>query len=274
MRVACGGAGRNIAENLARLGVSTALLSVVGTDSYARTILEETAAAGVNVDYLRVAAGVRSALYLAVLDQHGHLSVSVGEMGCLELINPPYIYAHRGLIDNARMVVVDANLSTAAIGTIVALAKRRGVPVCMATVASALAPKAKRYLRDYHIVIGNADEMSALCGAAHHRHPGGGSRRPPAGGDGRQGGHHHAGRAGPRLRQHRGQRLHPRDPDGSGGHHGRGRRADRGGDLRPRATTSRWTRRCAWASRRPRSPSPAAIPSARTSTKRPCTNGW
>ncbi|MHB1132219.1 MAG: carbohydrate kinase family protein [Chloroflexota bacterium] len=164
VRVACGGAGRNIAENLARLGVSTTLLSVVGTDSYAHTILEETAAAGVNVDYLRVASGVSSALYLAVLDQHGHLSVSVGEMTCLELINPPYIYAHRELIDAARMVVVDANLSTAALGTIVALAKRRGVPVCMATVASALAPKAKRYLREYHIVIGNADEASALCG--------------------------------------------------------------------------------------------------------------
>jgi pseudouridine kinase len=164
VRIACGGAGRNIADNLARLGVRTTLLSVVGADSYAHTIMEETAAAGVNVDFVRVASGARSALYLAVLDQHGHLSVSIDEMSSLELLNPPYVYANRTLIEQARMVVVDANLATSTIGTVVALAKRYGVPVCMATVSAALARKAKRYLKDYHIVIGNADEASVLCG--------------------------------------------------------------------------------------------------------------
>jgi len=34
----------------------------------------------------------------------------------------------------------------------------------MATVSAALAQKAKRYLKDYYIVIGNADEGSVLCG--------------------------------------------------------------------------------------------------------------
>ncbi len=164
VRVACGGAGRNIAENLARLGVTTALLSVVGADSYARTILEETSAAGVSIENVRVASGARSAVYLAVLDQHGHLSVSIDEMSCLEFLNPPYVYAHRSLIEKAKMVVVDANLSTNTIGTVLALAKRHNVPVCMATVATALARKVKRYLHDFHIVIGNADEASVLCG--------------------------------------------------------------------------------------------------------------
>ncbi|MDA8217416.1 MAG: carbohydrate kinase family protein [Dehalococcoidales bacterium] len=164
IRLSPGGAGRNIAENLARLGVRTNLLSVVGTDNYGRTILEETNAAGVCMEHVRVAPGKPSAIYLAVLDENGHMAVSVDAMECLELLNPPYIYANRYLIEQASMVVVDANLSTKTLGTVLALAKRYDVPVCMTTVSVSLARKVRRYLKDYHIVIGNLDEGSALCG--------------------------------------------------------------------------------------------------------------
>lgn len=163
VRMSPGGAGRNVAENLARLGVRTSLLSVVGADDYARVILEETANAGVDVSHVRVSGGSRSAIYLAVLDGHGHLFASIDEMSCLELLNPPYVYANRSLIAKARMVAVDANLSTKTIGTVIALAKRDNVPVCMSTVSVPLARKVKRYLKDCAIVIGNVDEASVLC---------------------------------------------------------------------------------------------------------------
>jgi len=165
VRITTGGAGRNIAENLARLNVRTTLLTVVGTDNYARMIIEDTAATGVDTSSVRVASGARSAIYLAVLDASGHLAVSIDDMASLDLINPPYIYAHRELIERASMVVVDANLSTKAIGTVLALARRSDVPVCMTTVSVALARKARRYLKDYTVVIGNVDEASVLCGA-------------------------------------------------------------------------------------------------------------
>ncbi len=164
VRITPGGAARNIGDNLARLGVPTALLSVVGTDNYARMILEETAAAGVDTNYLRVSPGTRSAIYLAVLDDNGHLSVSIDEMDCLNLLNPPYVYANRHLIEKARMVVIDANLATKTIGTVLALARRNNVPVCATTVSVSLARKLRRYLKDLHIVIGNLDEASILCG--------------------------------------------------------------------------------------------------------------
>lgn len=165
VRISPGGAARNIAENLARLNVKTTLLTVVGSDQYARMIIEETAKTGVDTSFVRVAPGTPSSVYLAVLDQSGHLSVSIDEMSSLDHLNPPYIYANRGLVERARMVVVDANLATNALGTVLALARRNGVPVCMTTVSVSLARKVRRYLKDCTIVIGNADEASVLSGS-------------------------------------------------------------------------------------------------------------
>jgi pseudouridine kinase len=148
VRISPGGAARNIAENLARLNVKTTLLTVVGSDQYARMIIEETAKSGVDTSFVRVAPGTPSGVYLAVLDQNGHLAVSIDEM----------------LIERASMVVVDANLATNALGTVLALARRNGVPVCMTTVSVSLARKVRRYLKDFAIVIGNVDEAGVLCG--------------------------------------------------------------------------------------------------------------
>lgn len=164
VRISPGGAARNIAENLARLNVSTTLLTVVGSDQYARMIIEDTAKSGVDTSRVRVAPGTPSSMYLAVLDKFGHMSVSVDEMSSIDHLDPPYIYANRALFERAAMVVVDANLATNSLGTVLALARRKKVPVCMTTVSVSLARKARRYLKDYGLVIGNMDEASELCG--------------------------------------------------------------------------------------------------------------
>src|SRR5580692_1363365 len=46
-----GGVGRNIAENLARLGVRTFLVSAIGRDALGDTLLGQTVAAGVHCEY-------------------------------------------------------------------------------------------------------------------------------------------------------------------------------------------------------------------------------
>jgi len=52
-----GGVGRNIAENLARLGIQTVLLGAVGSNRFSRYILEKTAEAGVDVSGVLKAKG-------------------------------------------------------------------------------------------------------------------------------------------------------------------------------------------------------------------------
>ena len=64
-----GGVGRNVAENLARLGSRVALVSTVGSDPDGDWLLEETAAAGVDVS--SVLRGGRTGRYVALLDANG-----------------------------------------------------------------------------------------------------------------------------------------------------------------------------------------------------------
>ena len=65
-----GGVGRNVAENLARLGTPTRLVAGVGRDPLGDQLLDETAAAGVDVSLVRRTAAP-TGTYTAVLDADG-----------------------------------------------------------------------------------------------------------------------------------------------------------------------------------------------------------
>ena len=54
MNITLGGVGRNIAHNLALLGVPVTFLGVVGDDDWGRKILGETGGAGVDVEKVKV----------------------------------------------------------------------------------------------------------------------------------------------------------------------------------------------------------------------------
>jgi len=161
IRVSAGGVGRNIAENLSRLGVPTLLLSAVGDDEAGRYILEVTAAGGVDVSQV-IVSDSRSAAYLAVLDEKGAMRLSIDDMAIIEEVTPRYIYDRRRFVRGAKIVVMDANLSPAAIASALRLATKAGVPVCVDPVSVALAPRLKDHLSYLSIVTPNAQEAEVL----------------------------------------------------------------------------------------------------------------
>jgi pseudouridine kinase len=166
VRVSPGGVGRNVAENLARLGVPTVLLSAVGDDSVGRQILETTEAGGVDVSRVIVAPNSPSAKYLAVVDEEGTPVFSIDDMAVMSLVTPKYIYAHRRWIKEASMVVLDANLSPAAIKSAVSAASKWDVPICVDPVSVALAPRISPHLSQFSLVVPNEDEAHTLCGVS------------------------------------------------------------------------------------------------------------
>lgn len=163
IRISVGGVGRNIAENLARLGVNTFLLSVVGDDDSGRSILECTRAGGVNVEHVLVQAKSRSAAYLAVLDEEGRLAISVDDMEIVKSITSQYIYQRRRLIRDSDMVVMDANLLTSTIRSLLKVARRYRVPVCADPTSTSLAMRLREHLPELYMVTPNVAEAEVLC---------------------------------------------------------------------------------------------------------------
>ena len=164
IRVSVGGVARNVAENLARLGVTTTLLTAVGDDASGRRILQRTTEGGVDIEHVLVRPQSRSGAYVVIMDETGAPFVSVDDLEIIQAITPRYIYARRGLIQQADMIVFDANLSSPTIDSLVGLAKKYAIPICADPVSAVLAPRLRDYLADLHLVTPNSTEAQALTG--------------------------------------------------------------------------------------------------------------
>jgi pseudouridine kinase len=162
IRFSRGGTGRNVAENLARLGTEVSLITAVGDDASGRQLMEQTASAGVLLDHAIVVPGANSGAYLALLDENGSLSVAVDDSHVMEHITPAYLNYRRRLIRDASMVMIDGSLSEAAIATVVRLTLQYQVPLCADPSSARLAYKIRPYLRQLHLLVPSEVEEAEL----------------------------------------------------------------------------------------------------------------
>jgi pseudouridine kinase len=164
IRSSMGGVARNIAENLARLGLPTVLLSAVGTDGTGKRLLSQAAESGIDIRQVLVDPVCGTGSYLAILDHQGAMYVSIDDMAILSRITPRYVNDRRRLFRDARMVVVDANLPPATLKTVFRLAHKYELPVCADPTSKTLAPRLRPYLDQLYMVTPNTAEAEALLG--------------------------------------------------------------------------------------------------------------
>lgn len=160
-----GGVGRNIATNLARLGVEVVFLSAVGDDEPGRYLLERTAAAGVDVSRVLVIPQQPTAAYLAMLDENGSLVAAISDMRILENLTPEYIEGHRDEIERAQAVLFDANLSPQAMASAVSLARGSKKFLAAAAVSRPKAPRLIPHLSSLDLLFCNKSEAEVLAEA-------------------------------------------------------------------------------------------------------------
>ncbi|MFT4084533.1 MAG: winged helix-turn-helix transcriptional regulator [Nocardioides sp.] len=159
-----GGVGRNIAENLARLGSRVELIAAVGADPIGDQLLAATSAAGVRVDGVRRSAHP-TGTYTAVLDHDGELLVAVADMAATDALAPADLGAEP--FAGAAFVVLDGNLATPTAAFALEVAATAGAKVILEPVS---VPKAARLAalltdqRPVHAITPNRAELAALSG--------------------------------------------------------------------------------------------------------------
>lgn len=163
IRLSVGGVARNVAENLARLEVRTALFSAVSADAFGQLVLDVTAKAGVDVSQVLTSAEFRTGAFLSLVVDRYEPKWSIDDMGIAYLLSPAYINDRRAWFRNSRIVVVDANLPPLSLQAVVDLCRRHDVPLCADPASSLLAPRLKPHLRDITVLVPNAAEAEALC---------------------------------------------------------------------------------------------------------------
>lgn len=157
-----GGVGRNIAENLARLGTGVRLVTRIGADAFGRFVLAETARAGVEVTHVQADAE-RTATYVATLDQDGSLFVAVSDFAAIDTMTPDHLPA--GAFEGVAHVVLDANLPIPVLTAAISAGHEVGAMVTLEPVSVAKAARlaALDSAEPVHLITPNEDEYAALA---------------------------------------------------------------------------------------------------------------
>ncbi len=111
IKLSCGGVGRNIAENLARLGCDVRLISILGDDAFANQLRAETESAGVDISECITVHNDTTSTYLSILNTSGDMEIALSSMEILNKLTVNSIKPKADLIRHAAAVVLDTNLS-------------------------------------------------------------------------------------------------------------------------------------------------------------------
>jgi len=160
--VSPGGVARNIAENLARLGVDARLITAIGRDHFGDSILRQADAAGVDVRFVQRVDAIPTGTYLAVFDESGDMRVAVADMRSMDRLDADALRPLAAAIDECPLLIVDSNLCDDALRW---LAERfRDHVVFADTVSVTKAVRLLPYLDTLHTLKTNPAELRALTG--------------------------------------------------------------------------------------------------------------
>lgn len=157
-----GGVARNIAHNLAKLGVETTLLTVLGNDANAETILNATKTAGVNISQI-IRVNAPTGIYLALLDKSGELVTAASDMANLIFLSEEQIRNKHEIVKKNNFVIADCNV---ALETLEEIATQAGARLIIEPVSVAKCVKLLTLLKSHKLFLAtpNLDQIQALTG--------------------------------------------------------------------------------------------------------------
>ncbi|HVA28175.1 MAG TPA: PfkB family carbohydrate kinase [Candidatus Baltobacteraceae bacterium] len=136
-----GGVARNVAENLARLGVAVDLLACVGADAGGEGLVAHLARTGVATDAIEYVAGSATGEYAAIVDPDGNLLLGVVDSGAIDALDVAYLERHTGAFATADWVFLDTNLSAECIDWVYANKRSSGYKLAADGVSEAKVPR-------------------------------------------------------------------------------------------------------------------------------------
>ncbi len=158
-----GGVSRNIAHQLALLGVPVQLITVVGNDSDGEWIKKGCYEAGVKMDASITKDGL-TGKYTGILNVDGSLFSAFLTNAANHLITPEHLAAHTDILCTASYILADANISVDTAEWLLAFSQQTGIPFILEPVS---VPPARKFrhvnLGGLYMVTPNEDELPVLC---------------------------------------------------------------------------------------------------------------
>lgn len=158
-----GGVSRNIAHQLALLGVPVQLISVLGNDSEGDWLRSVCTQAGVGLD-AAVTLNGPTGKYTGILNPDGSLFTAFLTHAANHLITPAHLERHTDLLRTAGWLLADANINIDTALWLLAFSRQHGIPMVIEPVSVPPAMKFKDAdLNGLHLITPNEDELPVLC---------------------------------------------------------------------------------------------------------------
>lgn len=162
VKVSYGGVCRNIAENMARIGVDTKFISLIGDDEKGKSILEYAKQIQLDMSDSLIVKGESTPTYMAILDDKGEMVSAIVDMKITEKIPTEFIDSKKELIENSTYMVLDPD-NPEILEYI--LTKYEGkTNFVLDPVSAAKVSSVKHLLKYFYMVKPNRHEAEVLCG--------------------------------------------------------------------------------------------------------------
>ena len=161
VRMSLGGVGRNIAHNMALLGVDVRMLTAFGDDMNAQRVAASCGELGIDISHCLTVPGGATSTYLFIADEHGDMALAVSDMDIYDHVTPAFLSGRARLLQNAQLIVVDTNIPAQSIAW---LAENIRLPIFADPVSTAKAEKLRPVLGKLHTLKPNRLEAELLSG--------------------------------------------------------------------------------------------------------------
>lgn len=109
IKMSFGGVCRNIAENMARVGINTKLISTLGDDEKGYSMLEHAKKVGIDMEHSLILENGTTPTYMAILNEKGEMMSAIVDMDSINLMNKEFIDSKSHVIKNAEYVILDSD---------------------------------------------------------------------------------------------------------------------------------------------------------------------
>ena len=162
-----GGVGRNIAHNMSLMGVDVRMLTAYGDDAYGQKIAASCLELGIDLSNALRLNDASTSTYLYLTDHRGEMALAVSDMEICKRITPAYLASNLSMLQNAQVVVVDANIPQESLHY---LAENCTAPLFCDPVSTTKAEKLRSILHRIHTLKPNRLEAELLSGIPIHSH--------------------------------------------------------------------------------------------------------
>ena len=161
IRMTPGGVSRNIAHNIALMGLKVEMLTALGDDLYAGLIAESCAKLGIDLGHALRFPEASTSVYSYIANPEGEMVLAVSDMEIYSRLTPQLLEPELPWLNKAEAVVLDTNLTEE---TVAWLCTHVTAPVFADPVSTAKAVKLRGVLSGVHTLKPNRLEAEVLTG--------------------------------------------------------------------------------------------------------------